>query len=208
MADAATRESYHHGNLAEALIAAAIDWIDEHGHERLSMRELAKKVGVSPGAPFRHFKNKTALMTAIAEQAMARFLKSVFDAVAQADSDDPIAGLQAIGKGYVDWALDNPIHFRIISTRTIIDFATSSKLQADNDAVRDLMIRFFEAGLESGRIAPDLSLDTMLLASRGLAYGLARMWSDGHFPEWYVKGEPREEMQAAIQMFIRSLERR
>ena len=208
MADADTRDSYHHGNLAEALITAAIDWIDEYGYEQLSMRELAKQVGVSPGAPFRHFKNKTALMTAIAEQAMTRFLKSVFDAVAQADPADPIAGLEAIGQGYVDWALENPIHFRIISTRTIIDFAASPKLQADNDAVRDLMINFFEAGLASGRIAPDLSLDTMLLASRSLAYGLARMWSDGHFPEWHVKGEPRAKMQAAIHMFIRSLERR
>ncbi|MFN3747925.1 MAG: TetR/AcrR family transcriptional regulator [Sphingorhabdus sp.] len=208
MADADTRDSYHHGNLAEALIAAAINSIDEHGYEQLSMRELAKQVGVSPGAPFRHFKNKTALMTAIAEQAMARFLKSVFDAVAKADPDDPIAGLEAIGQGYVDWALENPIHFRIISTRTIIDFAASPKLQADNDAVRDLMIKFFEAGLQSGRIAPDLSLETMLLAGRGLAYGLARMWSDGHFPEWHVKGEPRAKMQAAIRMFIQSLQRR
>jgi AcrR family transcriptional regulator len=205
MADAETRDSYHHGNLAEALIAAAVDWIDNHGYERLSMRELAKQVGVSPGAPFRHFRNKTALLTAIGEQAMARFLKSVFDAVASSDPDDPISGLEAIGQGYVDWALENPVHFRIISTRAIIDFTASPKLQADNDSVRDLMIRFFEKGREDGRIDPDLSLDSMLLASRALAYGLARMWSDGHFPEWYVSGDPRAEMQAAIRMFIRSL---
>lgn len=206
MADADTRSSYHHGNLAEALVAAAIELVDERGFEQWSLREVAKRLGVSPGAPFRHFRSKAALVTAMAEQAMARFLKSVTDAVAVTDTDDPIAGLEAIGRGYVDWALKNPVHFRIISSRSLVDFSTSPQLQADNDVVRDLMIGFFSKGQESGRIASDLSLDTMLLASRGLAYGLSRMWSDGHFPEWHVKGDPKIEIEAAIHMFIRSLE--
>ena len=207
MGDVETRASYHHGNLAEALVAAAIEIIEERGVEQLSMRELAKRVGVSPGAPFRHFKNKAALMTAIAEQAMARFSASVMEAVGEADADDPIAGLEAIGTGYVDWALNNPVHFQIVSSRVLIDFASSPQLQADNDAIRDLMIQFIEGAQRSGRIPADTSVDAILLAGRGLAYGLARMWSDGHFPEWHVSGEPAAAMRAAISLFIRSLER-
>lgn len=207
MGDVETRASYHHGNLAEALVAAAIEIIEERGVEQLSMRELAKRVGVSPGAPFRHFKNKAALMTAIAEQAMARFSASVMEAVGRADADDPIAGLEAIGTGYVDWALNNPVHFQIVSSRVLIDFASSPQLQADNDAIRDLMIQFIERAQRSGRIPADASVDAILLAGRGLAYGLARMWSDGHFPEWHVSGDPAAAMRAAINLFIRSLER-
>ena len=65
--------SYHHGNLRKALIDAAVQLVEEGGPEKVSVREVAKRAGVSPGAPFRHFSNKTALMTAVAEQAMSRF---------------------------------------------------------------------------------------------------------------------------------------
>ena len=208
MADSETRDSYHHGNLAEALISAAIELVEERGFEQLSLREVAKRVGVSPGAPFRHFKTKAALVTAMAEQAMVRFRAAVDQAVASAQSDDPILGLEAIGRGYVSWALNNPTHFRIISSRSLVDFSNSPQLQADNDAVRELMIEFIIRGQSSGRISPDLSVDAILLSSRALAYGLARMWSDGHFREWHVKDDPESAMHSSLNMFIRSLESR
>jgi AcrR family transcriptional regulator len=53
--------------LVEALIAATVDLIEERGVEQLSVREAAKRAGVSPGAPFRHFRSKTTLLTAVAE---------------------------------------------------------------------------------------------------------------------------------------------
>ena len=73
--------SYHHGNLREALIDAAVQLVEEGGPENVSVREVAKRAGVSPGAPFRHFSSKTALMTAVAEQAMSRFRAEITEAV-------------------------------------------------------------------------------------------------------------------------------
>ena len=67
------RTSYRHGNLREALIEAAIQLVEEVGPENVSVREAAKRAGVSPGAPFRHFASKTALLTAVADQAMGLF---------------------------------------------------------------------------------------------------------------------------------------
>src|SRR5215211_1474073 len=98
------RKRYHHGNLVEALIAATIELIEERGLEELSLREVSKRAGVSPGAPFRHFPSKTALLTAVAEQAMDRLTKAVAKALSKVRSADPAVAFEAIGHGYLEWA--------------------------------------------------------------------------------------------------------
>src|SRR5690606_10684649 len=105
----------------------------------VSVREAAKRAGVSPGAPFRHFKNKTALMTAVAEQAMSRFSAEIAAAVDNVTTDDPIERFAAVGVAYLRWATRNPTHFQIVSTRSLIDWAGSESLRRDNEAVRALM---------------------------------------------------------------------
>jgi hypothetical protein len=111
---------YHHGNLREALIDAAVHLVEEDGPENVSVREVAKRAGVSPGAPFRHFSSKTALMTAVAEQAMSRFRLEITDAVDNVATDDPIERFAAVGVAYLRWAIRNPTHLQIISTRSLI----------------------------------------------------------------------------------------
>ena len=68
---------YHHGNLVPTLIETTIQLIEEMGVEKVTVREVAKRAGVSPGAPFRHFKSKSALLTAVAEQAVERLYEAV-----------------------------------------------------------------------------------------------------------------------------------
>src|SRR5688572_32829983 len=86
---------YHHGNLVEALIAVTVEIIEERGVEHVSVREAAKRAGVSPGAPFRHFRSKTALLTAVAEQAMERLTRAVAKAQSRVDSADPLVAFEA-----------------------------------------------------------------------------------------------------------------
>ena len=64
---------YHHGDLRQALVSSGLELIEKEGTEALSVREVARRAGVSSAAPFRHFPSRTALMTAIAEEAMRRF---------------------------------------------------------------------------------------------------------------------------------------
>src|SRR5579872_7133650 len=64
---------YHHGDLRRALIDAGFRLVEEGGVEQLSMREAARRAGVSPGAPFRHFDSREALVTAVAIEAQRRF---------------------------------------------------------------------------------------------------------------------------------------
>src|SRR5262245_35559564 len=97
------RSTYHHGRLREALIEAAERMIEEEGPETVTVREAARRAGVSPGAPFRHFASRTALMTAVAERAMQRFRDEIASAEAGVDPADPIARFAALGGAYVRW---------------------------------------------------------------------------------------------------------
>ena len=199
---------YHHGNLVDALVTATIAIIEERGVEHVSVREAAKRAGVSPGAPFRHFRSKTALMTAVAEQAMARLKAAVSDALAEIEDDDPIAGFGAIGRGYLRWAIANPTHFQIISSRSMIDFDGSEDLRRDNNDIRELMVGLLCRAKAQGRLSTALDFDHLVLSARALVYGLARMAIDGHFPEWHVSEPPPQAVQAALKLFIGLIEKK
>ena len=193
---------YHHGNLVEALIAVTIEIIEERGVEHVSVREAAKRAGVSPGAPFQHFRSKTALLTAVAEQAMGRLTQAVATAQSNAGADKPIAILEAIGQAYLQWALDNPTHFEIINSRTLIDFEASDSLRTQNAAIRQRMIELLTQARERGQLIEGLDLNHIVLSARALVYGLARMAIDGHFPRWHPSEPPPKAMRHALGLFI------
>lgn len=193
---------YHHGHLREALIAAAVQLIKEGGPDNVSVREAAKRAGVSAGAPFRHFKNKTALMTAVAEQAMSRFSAEIAEAVASVTTDDPLDRFAAIGVAYLRWATRNPTHFQIVSTRSLIDWEGSASLRRDNEAVRALMEEAMLNASQRNMLRSD-DLAHGQIAARAMVYGLGRMFIDGHFAQWAVEGEAVEgTMQKVLDLFL------
>jgi AcrR family transcriptional regulator len=107
---------YHHGDLRHALIDAALRLAEEGGPDQISMREAARRAGVSPGAPFRHFETRDALMTAVAVEAQRRFRGEIERALATIPATNPLGRLRGFGLAYLRWAMRNPAHFEIIST--------------------------------------------------------------------------------------------
>ena len=175
------RSTYHHGNLREALIKAAVELMGTHGLEKWSVREVAKQAGVSPAAPFRHFATRTDLLTAVAAQATRKLREAVEANLNRSEEQSALARFAAIGHAYLHWAKTYPIHFRVISDRTLIDYASSTAMQEDNHWIRSQM-----ANLLGEAFGPSTQANTPLaqMAARALVYGLARMNADGHFPEW------------------------
>jgi len=199
------RATYHHGRLREALLEAAERMIEEQGPETVTVREAARRAGVSPGAPFRHFASRTALMTGVAERAMKRFLAEIARAEAAVDPDDAGARYAALGRAYLRWALRHPAQFRVLATRSGIDFDASESLPRDNDAIRALMQDIVADGQKRGQIrAADPA--TLELAAKALSYGLARMYVDGQFPQWGVaQSEAEAAMQRVLDLFLELL---
>jgi len=199
------RSTYHHGNLRQAIIDAAIELVNEQGVEAMTLREAARRAGVSSGAPFRHFANKRELVLALAEQGMTRLRQAIEAALAGRDAAPAPARLALLGSAYVGWAAENPTHYRVLGDRLAIDFYASDALLTDNRWIRQTMERLLEEGRSAGLLdIPDLGLVNLQL--RGLAYGLARMMVDGHFPEFGVApDQTRQTMIAALDSFIAAL---
>ncbi len=183
---------YHHGDLRRALVAAAVELVAEAGVEAVSVREVARRAGVSPGAPFRHFPHRTALLTAVAEEAMDRLSISVRDALEAAAGEPALRRFRAIGVAFLGWALANPAHFEVISTRAVIDYAAST-IPERNAAIRAVMTSLLAEAQAAGALGRQ-DPETVLLNGRALVYGLARMHLDGQFPSW---GLPQDEPLAA-----------
>lgn len=203
MTDSTPRPSYHHGQLRETLIRTTLEIIEQHGIEHLSIREVAKKAGVSPAAPFRHFPNRTALLTAVAEEATERLRECVQDALRHSAHLSPIEQLRAIGHAYLKWATTNPTHFRVVSDRTLIDYAGSKRMQQDNEKIKAIMRDLLEQA-HQGK-AQDIAL-TMLLM-RAFVYGLARMFTDGHLSEWAPDpGQPQAALTESMNHFMTLLD--
>ncbi|MDB5534862.1 MAG: TetR family transcriptional regulator [Hyphomicrobiales bacterium] len=202
---AATPKPYHHGNLVETLIAVTVEIIEERGVEHVSVREAAKRAGVSPGAPFQHFRSKTALLTAVAEQAMGRLIEAIAEAQSKVEADNPIAAFEAIGRGYLQWALANPTHFEIINSRTLIDFESSDILRDQYDSIRSRMIELLTQARRQGQIAKHIDLNHLVLAARSLVYGLARTAIDGHLPQWHISEAPGLAVQKSLRLFMKQM---
>lgn len=191
VASARRRARYHHGNLRAALIEATERLIEEGGTEHVTVRAAARRAGVSSGAPFRHFPTRTALMTAVAEQATHRLRTAVVNALAATDPTDPRAGCVAFGRAYLAWATHNPTQFRVVSDRSLIDYERSGSLVGDNAVLRSLMHGVLAEGQRRGVIrAGDIA--ELQVAARAMVYGLARMVVDGHFAQWGIPGRKLE----------------
>src|SRR5512138_585842 len=102
---APAEKPYHHGDLRRVLIDAALKLVEEGGAEAVSVREAARRAGVSPGAPFRHFPSRGALMQAVAEEAQRRFRAEIEAALAGAPANDPLARFRCLGLAYLRWAM-------------------------------------------------------------------------------------------------------
>jgi AcrR family transcriptional regulator len=199
------RPRYHHGNLRQALIDATVQLIEESGVEKVSVREAAKRVGVSSGAPFRHFPTKTALLTAVAEQATGLLLEEITRTLARRAGAGPIERFRALGGAYMRWVLSHPTQFEVASNRRIIDFAGSPSLQPDNDKIRALMDRELSEARGSGLLRSG-DLAAIALAARATAYGLARMYVDGHFVQWGIKNKDAGRVfESTFDLFMRGI---
>ena len=198
----AAPKPYHHGDLRRVLIDAALKLAEEGGPEAVSVREAARRAGVSPGAPFRHFDSRAALMTAVAEEAQRRFRAEIEAVLEDAPARDPLKRFRAFGLAYLRWAMKNPAHFEIISSGRHFDHDAASGVSRDNAELIALTEQMLGEASAAGTLrAADLK--AMLIAGRALVYGFARMKIDGHFPRWGVtEGKVDRMAEAVVDLFI------
>ncbi|HTV19958.1 MAG TPA: TetR/AcrR family transcriptional regulator [Polyangiaceae bacterium] len=106
------KDQYHHGDLRRGLLQAAVRTIQKHGFDALTLRAVGDELGVSRSALYRHFADKSALLTAVAAEGFRMLRQALLGAWEGAGKGR--AGFEAMGEAYVRFAVDNPWHYRVM----------------------------------------------------------------------------------------------
>ncbi len=171
-----SRSTYHHGHLRLALIAAARALLDEGGANAVGLREAARRVGVSPTATYRHFRDKEALLAAVAAEGFREFGAAL---AAAGRASEP---LSAMGAAYVDFALARPGMFRLMFSPLMAKSEAHPELKAAADEAFALLRRGVEARAAEGEGEGE-GLDAAAIAAWSLVHGLAHLILDGVLPK-------------------------
>src|ERR1700733_13631329 len=107
------KRPYHHGDLHSALMRAALLLVEENGVKGLALTDAARQAGVSVAAPYRHFKDKEALLAEIAADGFGMFRDALAKAV-QSNPKDKLKRLVEMGVAYVEFALQHRAHFKVM----------------------------------------------------------------------------------------------
>jgi AcrR family transcriptional regulator len=159
-------QPYHHGNLRREILDAAIDEIAERGAVALSMRELARRAGVSHAAPAHHFGDKAGLLTAIAIEGfalMAEAMRAAYDTGTFLD----------VGVTYVRFSVEHPAHFEVMYRPDLYHRDDPAVVEARDTAGRWL---YGPAGDEH----PDDDALEIGIAAWSFVHGFASLWTTGN----------------------------
>ena len=174
-----TTTTYHHGDLPTALLAAVGEIVEEKGAANVSLREAARRAGVSHSAPAHHFGDKDGLIAAYCHQGFDLMAERMQQALGEIDGDASSPEMiSAIGRAYVQFAADNPTHF---------DVMFRSGLEAVDEAAHDDLERAGAMTMLEGLVGQlvasgvieqdEAEVIAALLWSQ--VHGLASLWVDG-----------------------------
>jgi len=194
------KQTYHHGDLRQALLRAALDLLRTKDAQSLSLREVAREAGVSHTAPYRHFTDKAALLAAIAQEGFVEFGQYLTAAVTTAGGK-PIESLQATGMAYVRFALDHPTHFRVMFGCFPDNEPSNSELYKVSKSTFQILVDVISAGQAAGLMKSG-DPEFLALGQWSMVHGLSMLLLDGMLSQ---QGKETEFIQALVQQNTDSL---
>jgi AcrR family transcriptional regulator len=171
------RRSYHHGDLRRALLEASLEIIEEEGVSHLTLRDAARRVGVSHAAPQHHFGDLRGLHCAIAAEGYRKLHAHMAEARRAAPIATPLQAFQRVGVAYVDFAARNPGHFRAMFHPAVSDRSLTPELQEAADAAFNLLLDCVRAAQAAGEIRAGEPHDLALFVWSAV-HGLAALAVD------------------------------
>jgi len=197
------RKSYHHGNLREALIRAALNLIGEKGPAGFTFADAARAAGVSSAAPYRHFRDRDALMADIAKRGFELFR----DALQKAWNDgrpNPYVAFEAVGRAYLAFARNEPAHYSAMFEAGISTDSTPGLRQAADEAFT--VLRNASEAL-CAHMPPDSRPPALMMSLHiwALAHGIASLFARGDPGRRKVPMPAEDLLEAAILVYLRGL---
>jgi AcrR family transcriptional regulator len=168
----AMRSTYHHGNVGPARIAAARELLDADGPGAVSLREAARRVGISATATYRHFQDKDHLLAAVAAEGYREFAEQLRAAVHETGR------FADLGNAYIEFALAHPGMFRLMFGPLLRE----RERYPDLGAAADEAFAALRDGAEQLLGGRDEDVESVALAAWSFAHGLARLVLDDVIP--------------------------
>jgi AcrR family transcriptional regulator len=194
---------YHHGNLRETLIAAALDLIAKKGTAGFTFAEAARYAGVSPAAPYRHFRDRDELMASVALRGFERFeahLARAWDG----GRPEPFAALERLGKAYLEFARTEPAFYSAMFEAGVPVAGNPELRQAGERAFAVLRgaADAIAAAMPSAGRPPALMVALHIWA---MAHGVASLFGRGDGTERNMPMSAAELLEADMLIYLRGL---
>ena len=169
---------YHHGHLREALLQAAIQLIAELGPAGFTLREVARRAGVSHNAPYRHFPDREDLLAAVAAQGFRELNEAMLEAVTHHRSS--VGRLKAAGLAYVEFALRRPEHFTVMFDAAVSKHRTPDSTEAAEQAFGTLLT-LVKSCQDENRL-PSVDVRQLALLAWSMVHGIAKLATAKRLP--------------------------
>jgi AcrR family transcriptional regulator len=197
------RRGYHHGNLREALVEAALALIGEKGPAGFTIAEAARHAGVSPGAPYRHFRDAEALLAEVALRGFDRFAV-LLSAAWNNGQPDPIRAFEALGRTYLAFARDEPAFYAAMF-ETRIAFDNHPGLLTAGDRAFTVLREAAErltSRLPRGQRPPSLMVALHVWA---MSHGIASLFVRADPSRRKLPMSPEDLLEAGVLIYLQSL---
>jgi AcrR family transcriptional regulator len=175
--------AYHHGDLRRALVEAALALVTEEQNWDFSLREVARRAGVSHNAPYRHFPEKRVLLAALAAAGFEALRARLASAAAEAEG--PEAALVAIGVAYIRFGTENPARYRLIFGSVLLAPGTGmpAVVAEAGAAAKAVLADVVARGVRAKRFAVSAETqaeqERLVLTAWSLVHGLTMLLIDG-----------------------------
>ncbi len=196
-----SRKSYHHGDLPRALVAAALSLIGEKGAAGFTFAEAARRAGVSPAAPYRHFRDREALIAEAARRGFALFAERL-ETAWDGGRPNPLRAFEAVGRAYLAFAREEPAYFTAMFSAGV-DTRDDPELFAAGERAFAALSRACEA--LAAQAPPERRPPAHMMAWHvwSLSHGVASLF--GHPPGPRAPIPPEALLESLAAVYLRGL---
>ena len=184
-------KSYHHGNLRQALLDTALEQLQSCSIEKLSLRAVAKQVGVSQTAVYRHFSDKQGLLAALAEEGFNELFAQCSQAV-QPHHRAPEA-MQASGLAYIRFAAANPQRYKLMFGNSLPERQRHPDLEDSGCRAFGMIVSLIELGVSQGDFIEG-DIQQLSRSAWAMVHGLSSLVIDN-----FIKAESEQELYQQLE---------